>query len=277
MYTKEILDEIAADNCKDKLSITKTITPTEVPCNGVITVTLEITAKENLTNLSITDNLQNQYVDFASFTSTSIGTSTYIPNGEKISWVISSLTNGSTGTLIYTVIPTINALGKNARVNTNVIIKSDQVNCEFNPDSDNFTVVECNDVSSDCCCSTCKDITLPACSTLTADSITVENLACEGRFLVLNVDLKNICKGKKVAVAVLLYDKDSVTGKLTPIAFKVFSATAPNDNLPPSCTEFVITNICFALPDDNSLCTDRTLVAKVIANYVGFDEPSCTC
>lgn len=84
-----------------------------------------------------------------------------------------------------------------------------------------------------------------------------------GRILQLDVNLTNVCPGRRVALAVILTELDNA-GIPQPRGFKTF--TIPAHTLP-GCSDVQVNCIRFVLPDDE-LCADRILQAQFIAHYI---------
>lgn len=113
--------------------------------------------------------------------------------------------------------------------------------------------------SDDCCSNAKKDICFPPCDIIKKECISVCP-SCQGRLLILHVNLKNICPNKIIAVGVLIY-KDK---KL--YAFKVKKIrTGCNCK----CKDVDAGKFCFVFPDKH-LCEKRKLKVKVISHYVRF-------
>ena len=142
-------------------------------------------------------------------------------------------------------------------------------------------------VCDECCKGKCtSDFNITGCVGTFSEPIDV-NITCTGRVLSTPITLKNVCKGSKVAVAVLIDEKiTSSDEKETPVtsyvrtAIKMVTVTIPTTTGNP-CTDFTINGICFALPDDLhagiTACSTRTFRARVIANYIGYPDIPCPC
>ena len=91
-----------------------------------------------------------------------------------------------------------------------------------------------------------------------------------GRILELDVNLTNVCPGRRVALAVILTELDD-NGMPQQRGFKTF--TIPAHYLP-GCSDVQVTCIRFVLPDDN-LCEDRILQAQFIAHYIDNGFACC--
>ncbi len=136
------------------------------------------------------------------------------------------------------------------------------------PDSDNLNHKPCTYTPDDCCY--CNSYP----STITADPCKIWNekdlqvdLTCDGRILTININLKHVCPNKKIAIAVLLFKGTEVKG------FKAKEIVTPSlPKCPPdkNCTN-VTCKFCFIIPE--SICHPLTLKPKVIAHYIGIDNP----
>ena len=116
------------------------------------------------------------------------------------------------------------------------------------------------------------DVTLDGCEDFV--EFNAGDLALEdtGRVLQLDVNLLNVCPGRRVALAVVLteLDQDDVP---QPRGIKFF--TIPG-HARPTCSDVLVTCIRFVLPDDGvGLCTERVLQAQFMAHYIDNDFTCC--
>ncbi|RKD30541.1 hypothetical protein [Thermohalobacter berrensis] len=112
-------------------------------------------------------------------------------------------------------------------------------------------------------CEDNKDITLLGPD---RDGIVIK---CQARLLNLRVRLKNVCKGRKIALGVLLCEFDS-EGILRPRGLRSALIEVPNDGNTPKCTNVNVNELCFVLPDNN-ICHKRRVFVKVIAHYADLN------
>lgn len=100
-----------------------------------------------------------------------------------------------------------------------------------------------------------------------------------GRIVQLDVTLKNVCPGKRVALAVVLTELD-VQGVEQQRGMKVITVPAHQGT---SCQDVLIQCIRFVLPEDldetgtpaGSMCRNRNLRARVLANYIDSGFVCC--
>ena len=98
-----------------------------------------------------------------------------------------------------------------------------------------------------------------------------------GRILQLDMTLKNICPGKRVALCVTLNEVDE-EGAEYKRGIKMFTIPA---HYYETCRDIRVKCIRFVLPEDMStqskttLCGKRTFKARVMANYADYDFECC--
>lgn len=102
-----------------------------------------------------------------------------------------------------------------------------------------------------------------------------------GRILQLNINLKNICPGKRIAMAVILNEVDK-HGIECQRGMKIMTIPAHNA---PTCRDVLVKCIKFVLPEDldigcscsssPSLCNKRNFKVRVIAHPIDSDFQCC--
>lgn len=93
-----------------------------------------------------------------------------------------------------------------------------------------------------------------------------------GRILQLDINLLNVCPGRRVALAVVLTEEDYY-GMIKPLGMKTFTIPA---HTKPTCADILITCIRFILPDDGkTLCEERKVKAQFFAHYIDNDFSCC--
>ncbi len=115
------------------------------------------------------------------------------------------------------------------------------------------------------------DVTLEGCGDYVEFNAGDTALEDTGRILQMDVNLLNVCPGRRVALAVELTEEDQA-GVPQPRGLKFF--TIPGHTRP-ACSDVLVTCIRFILPDDGvGLCTERVLQARIMAHYI---DNSFTC
>ncbi len=104
-------------------------------------------------------------------------------------------------------------------------------------------------------------------------------LESTGRILQLDVTIKNVCPGKRVALAAILTEVDSNDVEY-PRGLKAFTIPAHNY---PNCRDILVKCIKFVLPDDldvsgtssDGMCGARNFKARFIAHNIDNDFSCC--
>ncbi|MDD2234522.1 MAG: hypothetical protein PHV03_06390 [Desulfitobacteriaceae bacterium] len=139
----------------------------------------------------------------------------------------------------------------------------------MNPNNEEVGVLPAVD---NCCCTRSQDITFEVCEDVKDFTIQNVELNCVGRFLKVRVELDNICRGRTVAVGVLLCE--NVQGTFLTRGFKVREVFRAGS---PGCVSNVTEEFCFVLPENN-LCSRRTVRVNIVAHYSSFPSfPFCPC
>ena len=140
--------------------------------------------------------------------------------------------------------------------------------------------VECGTVVCPEPCPTPVNITVDGCTDtveIDAGEVDMESL---GRIVELDVTLRHVCPGKRVALAILLNEVDR-NGKEYKRGMKTLTVPAHNRA---SCHDVVIRCVKFVLPEDldisgdnDSICDTRNFRARLIAHYIDNDFECCEC
>ena len=101
-----------------------------------------------------------------------------------------------------------------------------------------------------------------------------------GRIVRLDVTVKNVCPGKRVALGVILTEVDA-NGDEYQRGMKAITIPAHTS---PSCRDILVKCIKFVLPEDldvsagnvpNSMCNTRNLKVRLIAHNIDTDFRCC--
>lgn len=101
----------------------------------------------------------------------------------------------------------------------------------------------------------------------------------QGRILQLDVNVKNVCPGKRVALAVMLSEVDQ-QGNEYQRGMKTLTIPAHNH---PTCRDVLVKCVKFVLPEDldvsgstpNAMCNTRNFKARFIAHHIDSDHHCC--
>ena len=134
--------------------------------------------------------------------------------------------------------------------------------------------VSCEPTSCADHCPTPVDISLTGCEDFVQFDAGDLSLEDAGRILQLDVNLLNVCPGRRVALAVVLTELDQA-GLPQPRGMKTFAI--PAHNLP-TCADVLVTCVRFILPEEGTgLCAERNLQARFMAHYIDNDFACCSC
>lgn len=141
---------------------------------------------------------------------------------------------------------------------------------------DPSVLVKCDIVVCPEPCPTPTDFTVDGCADETVVDLGELSLTSQGQIIQLNVTLKNICPGKRVALAALLTETDQ-DGKEYPRGMKTMTIPAHHA---PDCRDVQVKCIRFVVPGDLSLscgsrCTPRNFRVRLLANSIDSDFRCC--
>ncbi len=123
------------------------------------------------------------------------------------------------------------------------------------------------------------DITIKGCQDFVEIDAGDVYLESQGSILRLNVTIKNVCPGKRAALAVILTETDD-NGKEYPRGMKTFTIPAHNRS---GCQDVQVKCIEFVLPEDldvsegnpKAMCNSRHFKARFVAHYIDTDFKCC--
>ena len=100
-----------------------------------------------------------------------------------------------------------------------------------------------------------------------------------GRILQLNVNLKNVCPDKRVALGIILTEVDS-QGNEYPRGMKTMTVPAHHY---PTCRDVLVKCVKFVLPEDldvsggtpTAICNTRNFRARIMAHPIDSDFFCC--
>lgn len=127
-------------------------------------------------------------------------------------------------------------------------------------------------------CPSQHDVHIDGCKdTVEVDAGTVE-LASLGRILQVDVTVKNVCPGKRLALAVILVEVDS-KGNEYKRGLKTLVIPAHSRE---TCRDVTVRCIKFVVPEEldvsgqsDALCDRRNFKVRLLANYIDDDFECC--
>ena len=216
---------------------------------------------------------------FSRVISASHGTAAH--NAGQVSWSIGVLGSPQeeTATLIYEITHTASTTGKKPATAGNTLTVAG-----------NSTAVDDPELVVTPACPGCEGIdvpegcpepslfTIPGCKDAIRVALNPTGIASLGRIVQLDVTLKGICPGKRVAASIMLMEK-SPDGVETPRGVKHILVPAQTGD---ACKDVTLNCVQFSLPEaldaagkTGSICDSRQFSARVLANYVDTDFACC--
>jgi len=129
------------------------------------------------------------------------------------------------------------------------------------------TNVEGNIVNNGCFIT--ESVSFGPCDDFQEKIINIGSLPNQARLLNIRIALDNICRGREIALGVILCDHE--TNKV--LGFKGRTFTLPGT----ACCDVIIDGFCFIIPE-RTICSPRTVIVKVTAHYTKLDtNPNCPC
>ncbi len=162
-------------------------------------------------------------------------------------------------------------------VNQSITYSDSEGNAVVFPDPS--VTVECNIIVNPEPCPVPIDLTVDGCQDSVVIDVGDTYLESLGRILQLDVTVKNVCPGKRVALAVILTEVDS-NGVEYQRGMKAITIPAHNY---PNCRDVLVKCIKFVLPEDldvsggtpRSMCNARNFKARFIAHNIDTDYRCC--
>lgn len=139
--------------------------------------------------------------------------------------------------------------------------------------------VSCNTVVCPEPCPTPTEITVSGCSDAVVVDLGDVYQESLGRIIQLNLTLKNVCPGKRIALAAILTETDAY-GMDHQRGMKTMTIPAHNA---PSCRDVQVRCIRFIAPEDlnvsggspNALCNERNFKVRVFSHYIDTNFRCC--
>ena len=122
------------------------------------------------------------------------------------------------------------------------------------------------------------EIQIPGCRDAVRAELNPAHLLSLGRIVQMDVRLKAVCPGKRVAASIILMER-APDGTELPIGVKHILVPAQEGE---TCQDLTLHCVQFSLPEGldvtggtDSICNSRNFSARVIANYVDTDFTCC--
>lgn len=252
------------------------ITPDEEELEKLFADIAADISKPGATNIVIDEVIHSDFV-ITSVLPPSKGSAIMI-DSNTIQWKISKLgVSGNEGATLEFFIKHIGQTSGMKQINESIAYSDEEKNEVTFPNP--AVYVDCGIVIHPEPCPVPVEFTMEGCQ----DSITVDlgdtYLESLGRIVQVDVTVKNVCPGKRVALAAILTEVDS-KGKEYQRGIKTITIPAHSY---PNCQDVKVKCIKFVVPEDltvsggssHSLCSDRKFNVRLIANNIDTDFRCC--
>ncbi len=233
-------------------------------------------SKPGATNIVIDEIIHSDFV-ITSVLAPSKGTATML-NSNSLRWNIPELgvTASESAVLEFFIRHTAQTPGTK-KINQSITYSDTEGNMVIFPDP--TVVVECDVVVRPEQCPIPRNLSIEGCS----DSILIDMgdnyLDSLGRIIQMDVTIKNVCPGKRVALAVILTEVDE-NGTEHQRGMKAMTIPAHNH---PTCRDVLVKCIKFVVPEDldvsggtpRAICNKRNFKMRCISHHIDTDYRCC--
>lgn len=267
-----VLNDWATDPAASHVSVT----PDDAELEELFKDLAANISKTGATNIVI-DEVVNPDFTITSINQPTVGTATEI-NSTTLQWKIDELgvSANEGATLEFFIKHTSQTPGEKL-VNQSITYTDNEGNVAVFPTPS--VTVECSIVVNPEPCPTPVELSIDGCN----DSVVVDMgdtyLESLGRILQVDVTIKNVCPGKRVALAAILTEVDE-NGMEYQRGMKAMTIPAHDY---PNCRDVLVKCIKFVLPEDlnesqepaNSMCKTRNFKIRFIAHNIDTDYRCC--
>lgn len=199
-------------------------------------------------------------------------------DSHSIRWTIPALgENSSESAVLAFQVRHIAAMGGVKAVNQSIVYSDAEGNTVSFPDPK--VTVDCDIIVHPDPCPRPVELTAAACKDAVVVDVGSVHVGSSGQIIELNVTIRKVCPGKRVALAAILTEVDS-NGAEYQRGMKTM--TIP-PHCCPTCRDVQVQCIRFVVPEDlaisdhcnNTNCTSRRFYVRFISNYVDTDYQCC--
>lgn len=230
-------------------------------------------SKPGATNIAIHEVVSADFV-ITSILSPTKGTATML-DAHALQWNIPALgVNASESASLDFLIRHVGQTSGTKPVNQSITYTDTEGNLVSFPDP--VVSVECDIVVHPEACPTPVSLTVEGCNDAVLVDMGDVELESQGRIIQMDVTLKNVCPGKRVALAAILTEVDQ-EGMEYQRGMKAMTIPAHSA---PACRDVRVKCIKFVVPEDLSvsggmMCSPRNFKARFIAHTIDTDYRCC--
>lgn len=252
------------------------ITPTDADLETLFEDLAANISKTGATNIVIDEVINSDFI-ITSILMPTKGTASMI-NATTLKWTIDELgTTGNEGATLQFFIRHIANTPGVKEVNEFITYTDNEGNQATFPVPE--VSVDCGSVIQPEPCPLPVEVTVNGCQDSVVFDAGDTYLESTGRILQLDVNLKNVCPNKRVALGILLTEVDQ-QGNEHQRGMKTITVPAHTN---PECRDVLVKCIKFVLPEDldvsgespNATCNQRNLRARIIAHNIDSDFQCC--
>lgn len=201
-----------------------------------------------------------------------------IQDTNTLKWTIPALgVSGSEGATLQFLVQHVGPDAGLLQVNRSISYQDTEGNQVSFPDP--YVTVDCGINVQPEPCPQPVDVTIKGCEDSAVVDLGNVYLESQGRILQLDVTVKDVCPGQRVALGVILTEADP-SGVEYQRGFKAFTIPA---HQAPACRDVLVRCIRFVLPEDlnvsggngRAICGPRNLKVRFLANTIDTDYRCC--
>lgn len=270
------IDEQALkDWASDPDSAYVAITPDDEKLEDLFEDLAQNISKPGAKNIVITDEIDDCFRIISVSTPTK-GTASLL-DSQTVQWKIAELgVKESEGASLEFTVEHIGPCSGTIEVNSHISYDDDDNNIVKFPSPE--ITVDCGTIICPEGCPEPVDVTIGGCDDVIEYNAGEIGLDSPGRILELDATIKNVCPGRRVALAVILNEVDDEENEHKR-GLKTITVPAHDKD---SCRDVTVRCIRFVLPEDldvsgdpDAICNERKFKARFIAHYIDNDFECC--
>ncbi|MBO5196980.1 MAG: VWA domain-containing protein [Lachnospiraceae bacterium] len=268
----DVLNDWATDPDSSHVAVT----PDEADLEKLFAELAANISKPGATDIVINEVIASDFV-ITSVLSPNKGTATML-NSNALRWNIPELgVLQSESAVLEFFIRHVGQTSGTKAVNQSITYSDKEGNVVHFPDP--TVTVECEMIVTPEPCPVPVKVSVEGCSDAAVVDVGDVYQESLGRILQLNVTVKNVCPGKRTALAVILTEVDDKKEE-HPRGMKTITIPAHHQS---SCRDILVRCIKFVVPEDldvsggtpNALCNQRNFKVRVIAHSIDTDFHCC--